>query len=286
MLCVTLSACTSEEPFRNLDIQGHRGARGLVPENSLPAFMLAIDIGVNTLELDLVVSKDHQLVVSHEPYFSPTFCLDILGNPIPQDSIINIYQLDYENIQLFDCGSTQNPRFPDQKVMSIYKPRFSEVIDSVESFMNSKGLKRIFYNVELKTQKATDLVFHPPPKVFSDLVYEVITEKNIEDRVIIQSFDFRILQYFHEKHPEIKLAVLIENNLPWQINLDSLGFTPEIYSSHYKLLSQLKVKEIQKEGLDVIPWTVNDSLDIIEVLSFGVDGIISDYPNRVLAITK
>ncbi|MEO1253293.1 MAG: glycerophosphodiester phosphodiesterase family protein [Bacteroidota bacterium] len=287
VLVIVFCACSSKsDSFESIDIQGHRGARGLAPENSLPAFIMAADLGVSTLELDLVVSKDQKLVVSHEPFFSPDFCLDTLGNTITQDSIINMYHLDYDQITHFDCGSTRNSRFPDQKTIPVFKPLFSEVIDSVESFIRNRDLKPIFYNVELKTQEATDNVFHPEPSAFSELVYEMILEKKIKDRVIIQSFDFRTLQYFKEKYPEIKLALLIENELPWQMNVDSLGFIPEIYSSYYKLLSQQEVKKLQKEGMKVIPWTVNDSSDIMKVIAWGVDGVITDYPDRVLDIIK
>ena len=115
MLLILAIGCSSPEEKKSFDIQGHRGARGLAPENSIEAFLMAAEMGVNTLELDLVVSRDGKLVVSHEPYFSPDFCYDTLGNEIPEDSVINIYELDYSDIQKFDCGSKGNTRFPDQK---------------------------------------------------------------------------------------------------------------------------------------------------------------------------
>lgn len=281
-----LLSCTQPEVKNDLDVHGHRGARGIAPENSLPGFIEAIELGVNTLELDLVVSKDSLLVVSHEPFFSPDFCLDTLSRRIPKDSTINMYELTHEEIKMFDCGSIGNPRFPDQEKISVYKPLFSEVIDSVESFIENKKLNPVFYNVELKTKKSTDGKFHPSPESFADLVYQMISEKKIKDRVVIQSFDFRTLQYFNGNYPEVKLAMLIENELPWRNNLDSLGFTPGIYSCYYKLLSQQKVKELQQAEMEVIPWTVNNVEDIEEVLAWGVDGIISDYPNRVITLTK
>ena len=287
MAWIILISCTStNQPEKPIEIQGHRGARGLAPENSLPAFILATDLGVNTLELDLVVSKDSQLVVSHEPFFSPEFCLDQHGNQIPNDSIINMYQLTYEEIMRYDCGSQGNPRYPDQKRMSVFKPLLSDVIDSIDSYTGKIGLKSMYFNIELKTTRETDSTFHPTPDVFSDLVYDLISEKQILDRVTIQSFDFRTLQYFNTKYPEVTLVLLIENELDWRVNIDSLGFTPEIYSPYYKLLSQEIVKEIQGAGLKVIPWTVNEFADIKEVNEWGVDGIITDYPDRALIITK
>lgn len=266
----------------NIDIQGHRGARGLAPENSIPAFLLAAEMGVNTLELDIVVSKDHQLVVSHEPFFSPDFCLDPEGNRIPEDSIINIYQLDYDEIKKFDCGSIGNPRFPNQKKMIVYKPLLGEVLDQVKD----AGFDSVRYNIELKTQAETDSVFHPTPDVFSELVISLLIERNLLDRVTIQSFDFRTLQYVHARYPQIQLAALVENEESWQDNIEQLGFTPEIYSSYYQLLSQDIVKEIQMAGMKVIPWTVNDSKEMNKLIAWGVDGIITDYPDRALEVIK
>uniref|UniRef100_UPI0032EBA8BA glycerophosphodiester phosphodiesterase n=1 Tax=Ekhidna sp. TaxID=2608089 RepID=UPI0032EBA8BA len=265
-----------------IDIQGHRGARGLAPENSIPAFLMAAEMGVNTLELDLVVSKDHQLVVSHEPFFSPDFCLRPDGNRIPADSIINIYQMEYAEIKKFDCGSIGNPRFPDQEKMSVYKPLLSEVLDQVKE----AGFDSIRYNIELKTQLETDSIFHPTPDIFSELVVSLLKEKNLLDRVTIQSFDFRTLRYIRANYPEIQLAALIENELSWKDNIGQLSFTPEIYSSYYQLLSQDIVKEIQTAGMRVVPWTVNDSAEMKKLIAWGVDGIITDYPDRALKVIK
>jgi len=283
VLLLTIS-CHNQEEEKSIDIQGHRGARGLMPENTIPAFKRAIDLGVQTLELDLVVSKDQQLVVSHEPYFSPDFCLDMQGNEIPKDSLINIYNISYDEIKSYDCGSIGNPRFPEQEKMKVSKPLLSDVIDEIEKYTKNK--KPLLYNIELKTTKETDTVFHPTPEVFSDLVYELLSEKGIWDRVNIQSFDFRTLKYYNKQYPEVKLALLIENELSWKENIDSLGFTPEIYSCYFKLLESKKVNEIQEAGMLVIPWTVNEAGDIKEVISWKVDGVITDYPNRAIELIK
>ncbi|WP_436515006.1 glycerophosphodiester phosphodiesterase family protein [Ekhidna sp. To15] len=284
---VILASCEAKNNDTEIfDIQGHRGARGLAPENSLPAFIVASNLGVNTLELDVVVTKDHKLVVSHEPYFSPVFCRDSLGNEIPSDSVINIYQLNYDQVKEFDCGTLRNPSFPNQKRIAVYKPLLEEVIDSVESFNRNKKIKAINYNIELKTTSKTDSIFHPEPEVFSKLVYQVLEDKKILDRVTIQSFDFRTLKYFHENYPEVDLAILIENDLNWKLNIDSLGFTPKIYSCNYRLLSQESIKEIKSKGMKVIPWTVNDFFEMNKLIAWGVDGIITDYPDRALIIKK
>ena len=284
-LLILTIGCSPPEQKKQLDIQGHRGARGLAPENTLEAFMLAAKMGVKTLELDLVVSKDGQLVVSHEPYFSPEFCLDSLGNEIHKDSVINIYELNYSQISRFDCGSRINPRFPEQEKIRTVKPLLKDVFYKVEEYVLFNR-EPIYYNIELKTRAETDKVFHPTPKEFSDLVYDVVTDFNIWDKVNIQSFDFRTLQYFNTTYPDVKLALLIENELPWKQNTDSLGFVPDIYSCYFKLLNESTVGEIQQEGMKVIPWTVNEMKDLKQMLELEVDGIITDYPDRALSLIK
>lgn len=280
-----LVSCTArEESTQSLDIQGHRGARGLAPENSIPGFLKALELGVHTLEMDLCVSKDGELVVSHEPYFSPVFCLDTAGQSIHEDTTINLYALDYASIRRFDCGSKGNPRFPDQQLMHTIKPTLRDAIEEVEFYARFLERPPLFYNIELKTTQATDSLFHPTPQVFSDWVYDFIVEKEIQSRVTIQSFDFRTLQYFHRTYPEIQLALLIENDLPWQTNVDSLGFVPEIYSCYYPLLTQSKIAQIQEAGMKVIPWTVNEPKDMKNLIDWGVDGLITDYPDRALLL--
>ena len=286
-IVLILLSCTPQGSDVAIDIQGHRGARGLAPENSLEAFLLAAKMGVTTLELDLVVSKDGQLVVSHEPYFSPDFCTDSLGNEIAQDSLINIYDLDYADIVKFDCGSKINAKFPEQAKMRTSKPLLSDVLYHVEEYVLVNRAP-VRYNIELKTKEATDGIFHPNPEAFSDLVYTVISDFNnsLWNKVNIQSFDFRTLQYFHEKYPDVKLALLIENELSWQENIDSLGFSPDIYSCYFKFLDQQNVDELQERGIEVIPWTVNEFSDLKHMLQLEVDGIITDYPDRALSLVS
>ena len=281
-----LTMCAPKEETVEIDVQGHRGARGLLPENSIPAFLLATELGVKTLELDLVVSKDSQLVVSHEPYFSSVFCYDVNGDTIPSDSVINMYRLTYEEIRQFDCGTKSNPRFPQKQSMKAFKPRLVDVFDAVESRVVETGRTPVRYNIELKTTLATDSTFHPSPGDFSDLVFDLVSEKNLWDKVNIQSFDFRTLQYFRKKYPAVKLALLIENELSWEKNIDSLGFIPEIYSCYYPLLSQQNVKAMQDKGMEVIPWTVNDVEEMQQLIKYGVDGIITDYPDRAMKLVK
>jgi len=276
-----LMACS--EPQETFDWQGHRGARGLMPENSIPGFIHAVDLGVNTLEMDLAITADGKIVVSHEPYFSSDICQDPDGNAISEKAALehNIYEMNYREVKQYDCGSKPHPRFPEQKKISTIKPLLSEVIDTVETYTKNNGISPLNYNIEIKSSAATDNLYHPVPSEFADRVYALIDEKLSWDRVTIQSFDFRVLQYIHKQYRAVPLVLLIENQLPWRSNIDSLEFVPAVYSCDYKLLSADVVSELQNEGMKVIPWTVNDRADMDRLIEWGADGIITDYPNRI-----
>ncbi len=273
---------------QKFDWQGHRGARGLLPENSIPAFMKALEIGVNTLEMDVVVTRDYQVVVSHEPWFSPAICLKPDGKQIQADESVNynIYQLDYEEVKLFDCGSPGNPRFPEQKKMKVHKPLLTDVFRIAEKYCKDERRNEICYNIEIKSNPDWDGIYHPEVKVFCELVYETINAYVPWKRVTIQSFDFRVLRYFHENYPEIRLAALEESEKNPENVLESLGFKPDIYSPYFQLLKPKHVKYLHDENVLIIPWTVNNSIDMKEMISLGVDGIITDYPDLISELQK
>ncbi|MEQ9405469.1 MAG: glycerophosphodiester phosphodiesterase family protein [Cyclobacteriaceae bacterium] len=286
LFLILLVVCSCSSTIRDIDIQGHRGARGVLPENTIPGFIKAIDLGVNTLELDLGITGDQQILVSHDPYLSYEICADTTGQRVPSDTLFNIYQMTYEEVSKYDCGSVVHPRFEDQKKMKVSKPLLKDVLETVEHYLSENELPRVNYNIELKTRIEYDDVYHPVPGVFSEMVFGEIDKFQLWDRVTIQSFDFRTLKYFHEKYPKVRLALLIENRVPWNMNIDSLGFTPDVYSCNYQLLSRKIIGEIQKAGMLVIPWTVNETKEMTELIEWGVDGIITDYPDRAVAIKR
>lgn len=265
------------------DWEGHRGCRGLFPENTIPAMLHAVDLGVTTLEMDAVITSDRQVILSHEPFFDHEITTKPNGSVVKEDEekSLNIFSMTYQEVSLFDVGMKEHPRFPGQVKMKATKPRLSDVIDSVEAYTTAKKLPAKYYNIETKSKAATDNIYHPPPAEFVEAIVRVIQEKKVESRTIIQSFDVRTLQYLHQKYPRIKTALLVENAEGMQQNISTLGFTPTIYSPEFNLVNATMVKLCHEKKMQVLPWTVNDIAKMRELKEMGVDGIITDYPNRI-----
>ena len=181
---------------RKFDVQGKAGARGIMPENTIQGMLKALDLGVTTLEMDAVISKDKQVVLSQEPYFNNEISLMPNGKAITfkDQKNYNIYKMDYEQVKKFDVGSKVHARFPGQMKFKAYKPLLSETIDAVEAYVKENRLARPVYNIETKTIKNGDNEFHPEPAEFVDLIMEVVNAKKISKRVIIESFVMRTLQ--------------------------------------------------------------------------------------------
>ena len=271
-----------------IDIQGHRGCRGLMPENSIPGFLKALELGVNTLELDLAVTKDSIVVISHEPWLSHEFCMDASGNRISkaEEESFNIFQMTYEELQNYDCGSLVHPRFKSQRKIKTSKPSFSEMIDSVKIYCKEKNIPLPKFNIEIKREPTYDGKFCPPVETFVDLVVKIIKDEKIEHLSNIQSFDFETLRICRKKYPDIPLALLKEKVISIRKDINILGFTPEIYSCNFKDVTREIVDEVHDFGMKMIPWTVNKKTDIRKMTILKVDGIISDYPDRVIEIIK
>ncbi|MDN3593716.1 glycerophosphodiester phosphodiesterase family protein [Zunongwangia endophytica] len=278
----TTSENSSEKTYA-FDLEGHRGTRGLMPENSIPAFKKALDLDVNTLEMDVVTTKDKKVLVSHDLWFNRDFCLDSVGQPIKEkDSMsLNIYQHTYAEVQKYDCGSIGNPKFPEQKKQHVTKPLLKDVFNMAENYKSEKT-GDFSYNIELKSDPRADNIYHPEPKEFSELVIKTIEDSGIpKERIVLQSFDFRILQYLHKAHPEYRLSALVYQD-GIDKNMEKLGFVPAVYSPDYNMLSEASVDSLHQQDMKVIPWTVNDTTAMKQLLEWKVDGIITDYPNRAL----
>ena len=290
------------------DLQGHRGARGLAPENSLPGFAKALAIGVSTLELDVGITADRRVVVSHDPRLSPSLVQDgngaWLGKPTPA-----INELPLARLRGFDIGriapdSRYARRFPEQVGQDgVRIPTLAEVIALTERM----GGGAVYFNIEtkLRPDRPDETL---PVNDFVDLLLAEIRQTDIAARASIQSFDWRSLRRVQRLAPDIPTVYLTAqqrwlDNLqagrpgpsPWTAGLDiddHGGSVPRlvkaaggsVWSPYYRELDGEQLREAQGLGLKVIVWTVNDDWRMAELIELGVDGIITDYPDRLRAV--
>ena len=265
------------------DKEGHRGCRGLMPENTIPAMLNALGLGVTTLEMDVSISKDKKVLLSHEPFFNHEITTKPDGSFIAEkdERTYNIYQMNYADIIKYDAGMKPHPRFPDQQKIKAVKPLLADVFKAVKDYMMVAKRPFPFYNIEIKSLPESDKTYHPVPDQFAELVMKVIKDNQMEDHVIIQSFDFRSIQYINKNYPKIKTAMLIEavNKSSFRKQIKDLGYAPEIYSPEFTLVTPELIKNCHDLNMKIIPWTVNDKKKIDELKKMGVDGIITDYPN-------
>lgn len=270
----------------NFEVQGNRGARGLMPENTIPGMIKALENGVNTLKMEVVISKDRQVVVSQEPYFSHAISISPNGEEITlkNQKSFNIFKMDYDEIKQFDVGSKPNPRFPYQEKFRVEKPLLTDLIDKVEFFVTKKKKTKPHYNIETKLIRNGDGEFQPSPEEYVGLIMEIVKAKKLDKRVTIHSFDMRTLQYLHEKYPEIPTSLGIDEKEDFENNIKALGFTPTIYSPYMPLVGKGLVDKCHAAGIKIIPWTVNTVKEIVYLKNLGVDGVVTDYPNLMAEI--
>lgn len=283
---VLLLSCTTPKSISiNLpafDKEGHRGARGLMPENTIPAMLKGIDLGVTTLEMDLQITKDKKVIVSHDPNFNANITTTPDGKFLSKDESksLLLYKMNYDEIKRYDVGLKPHPDFPSQQKIALHKPLLSDLLDATEKYAKEKGI-HILYNIEIKSNAKNDGINHPPVEEFVDLAMAVINQKAINNRTIIQSFDPRALVVMHRKYPLVATSLLIEgfDKRNFGEQLKEIGFTPTVYSPSHMLVTKQLVDACHQKGMKVVPWTVNDLQRMKELIALGVDGIITDYPD-------
>jgi glycerophosphoryl diester phosphodiesterase len=250
-------------PYSTILVHGHRGARALLPENTIPAFEYAIGVGVDAIELDMGVTRDGVVVVSHDPYLAPPIC----SGPQPKAFL---HELTLAQIREWDCGKVANPRQPRQvAVPGTRMPTLDEVFA-----LAPRGA--FDFNIEAKTELA------PPPEEFVRLVLAEIRKHQLEQRVIFQSFDFRVLRVMRKLAPEIRLAALWEG-----VERDFVDIAQEagtrIVAPAFAQVTPEKVRAAHAAGLEVVPWTANRPEDWDRLIAAQVDAIITDDPAALIA---
>ncbi len=293
-------------PAAAFDLQGHRGARGLAPENTLPAFAAALSLGVTTLELDIAITRDGVPVISHDPLLNPDFTrgpdgayLTQRGPAIRSLSLVELQRYDIGRIR---PGSRYAAQFPDQKPVD--GTRFPRLAD-LFALVRRSGNLSVRFDIETKVSPlAPDETLAPEP--FARALVAAIRDGGMASRSTIQSFDWRTLRLVQQEAPEIG-TVYLSAQQRWLDNIgaDSAAASPwtaglkfadhgsvpkmihaaggRIWGVHFGDLSAASLAEAHALGLTVLPWTVNEPAQIARMIDMGVDGIISDRPDRVRA---
>ncbi|MBK8620656.1 MAG: glycerophosphodiester phosphodiesterase [Saprospiraceae bacterium] len=274
-----LGSCNETEDIQ-IDIQGHRGCRGLMPENTIAGFQKAMEIGVNTLEMDVVINAENEVIVSHEPFYHQDITTAEDGRYLTKEAAMskNIYKMSMSEMNQYDVGLKPHPRFPLQKKIHAIKPKLKDVFETFSA-------NNIRFNIEIKRQPSDDGIYHPDAEKFVDLVLNVVLKYGMKKRVTLQSFDIETLQILENKYPDIKTAFLTDDYFTtFDQHIEILGFVPDVYSPNYKLVTKPLINVCKKNGVEVIPWTVNRKDIMRKMIHLGVDGIITDYPDRLVGL--
>jgi glycerophosphoryl diester phosphodiesterase len=257
-----------------------------MPENTIPGFKLAARQGIDWLEMDVVISGDGQVVVSHEPWINAAICLAPNGDTLTaeQGKAINLYQLDYSKINDYDCGSRVHPNFPDQEIKPAAKPLLSKVVEEIEEHIVLYGLYMVGYNIEVKSNPEWYGIYQPQPAEYAQIIVDEIQELNIDERLIIQSFDDQLLEEIRKLDNTLEIALLVDNDAGFEANMDRLSFVPEHYSPHERLVNADLIEKVRSMDMEIHVWTVNDESRMLELIALHVDGIITDYPDRLVKL--
>lgn len=254
----------------------------------MPAFLKATELGCDYLEMDVVLSGDGQVVISHEPWMRHDLCTTPDDDPISPDDErnFNIYRMSLHEIRQFDCGSLEQADFPDQRARDTHKPTLAELVEVVDEHALLNGVAPPSFNIEIKSDPSWYGVFQPAPDVLALAVVSAIDSLGITDRCLLQSFDPAVLEAIHAQRSEIPLAYLVESDTTLDASLARLTFVPTIYSPHFSAADEALLLAVREREMELVVWTVNEPADICRMRDLGVDGIISDYPDRVIQILE
>ena len=258
---------------KSIDLQAHRGGAGLMPENTISAMKNAMDMdGINTLEFDLQLSQDKQVVVSHDNYFHPRYSTRPDGTLILEsDPMEYLYTMPYDSIAKYDVGMRFVDRWPTQQKVAEVKPLASVLIGSV-LYGHNFGRSPI----EKPYAGEGEGTLWPDYQEFCDVCVPLLLSKNLGKRLIVQTFDTRALEYIHEKWPGVILSYLTEEEYDIRTILSQISFKPEWWSPNFEAITPENVAYCHKRGIKVVPWTVDEPEDII----------ISNYPDRLIEVVR
>lgn len=283
LLAVPAGAAPASAPARSIEVHGHRGARALRPENTLPAFEHALAVGADVLELDLVVTYDDALVVLHDPVVDPERCTGRRGERLRAPFVVRQHTL--AALKLLDCGGLPNPRFPRQEPQpGTPVPTFGEVLAHVAA-SSHPGAAKVRFNVEAKTVPGRPEL-SPPPERFAALIVAELKARGALERAILQSFDHRLLVEAKKLEPKLRTAALVGKTHPVDLVAVARSAHADLLSPHHEWITKDDVDALHAAGVQVVPWTANAPEEWDRLIALGVDGIITDDPAALIAHLK
>ena len=254
-------------------VHGHRGSRGTHPENTIPSFEEARDSGAGAIELDVHLSADDHPVVFHDAVISSKLCTDPRGNPVEVPRALR--EMSFLEIQRYECGGIAQPQFSEQKpITGVRIPTLEQVLE-----WKVQKAPKLFLNIEIKYESTRpDLL--PTPEMIAGRVIILLRKYQLVQTSLVQSFDFRVVKAARKMEPLLKLSCLFEHDA----DFGSVAFETgaQVAATDYKLLTPEKIQACKHKGIEVLPWTVNDPADWKKLIDWGVDGIITDYPRKLV----
>jgi glycerophosphoryl diester phosphodiesterase len=250
-------------------IFGHRGCRGIYPENTIEGFQKAIQMGVDGIEFDVVINKSFQIIISHEPYIDTSYCISNLK----EENSLNIFKMTLEEIKQIDCGTKYVDEFPDQIKKKEEKPTFRELEKSLKNYTGDL----LF---EIKCHPDYINKNFPDYSTYSKIIYDGTKNSSLYKNIIFMSFDWRILKELYDINPTSKYIFLSEKK-DFQLEMDLLSFTPFGIGLNYKIITKSIINNAHNQNQLIYAWTVNSEKDYKKLIEIEVDGIITDYPNKI-----
>ncbi|MFA6584443.1 MAG: glycerophosphodiester phosphodiesterase [Elusimicrobiaceae bacterium] len=279
LFAMTAMPSFAEGLKNKIQVHGHRGCRAVYPENTLAAFNEALRAGVDVLEMDMQVTKDNVIVLSHEFAVSPDLCLAPGGEKITKQ--LPFHFLTLAEVKKFDCGTLRNPKFPDQTPLPGEKiPTLDEMFEMVKN-STYPAAANVQFNIETKIVPGYPAI-SPAPEEFAQLFADSIKKYGMEKRVILQSFDKRTLIAMKKLLPQVRTSMLTSDNLvPYDAVAQAIK--ADYISPDFLWITKADVDDLHKAGVQIVPWTVNTPADWDKMIELGVDGIITDNPGALIS---
>jgi glycerophosphoryl diester phosphodiesterase len=255
-----------------------------MPENTIPAFLRAMELGCDWIEMDVVVTGDGHVLISHEPWMDARVCRKPDGTGLSEEEGrgINIFDLSLAEVQAYFCVPSTMDVAPTLWKDDWHKPTLREVVHATDRFSQERGSPPVKFNIEIKSGPDLYGTYQPLPVPFAERVLAEVQALHIAERCLVQCFDVAVLAAVHATAPEMPVAMLVENTQELDVNLQRLGFLPNYYSPEFHMVNEDLVRALCEKGLGLLAWTVNGPEDIRRMIMLGVDGIITDHPERVV----